>query len=120
MKNLSLLIQLCEGDEITVEDLVTFDDILATSTDQINTDLIDRQQQAREEANKEIAPDTSSASQAVNVVSDDDDEDDQDENTPENLTTSEGLQHPNELLHFSMMVNDRTHTGLIAQIADKV
>ena len=43
----NLLTQLCEDDEITVEDIVTFDDNLTTSTGQINTNLIDRRQQAR-------------------------------------------------------------------------
>ena len=76
----SLLTQLREDNEITAKDFVTFDDNLTTSTGQINTDLIDWLQQAREEAIKEIVPDTSSASQAVNVVSDDD-EDGQEENT---------------------------------------
>ena len=37
----SLLTQLREDDEITVEDLVTLDDNLTTSTGQINTDLGD-------------------------------------------------------------------------------
>ena len=36
----SLLTQLCEDDEITVEDFVIFDDNLTTSIDQINTELI--------------------------------------------------------------------------------
>ena len=71
----SLLTQLREDDEITVKDFVTFGDNLTTSTGQINTDLIDWRQQAREEAITEVAPDTSSASQAVNVVSDDDEDD---------------------------------------------
>ena len=81
--------------------------------------MIDWRQQAREEAIKEVAPDTSSASQAVNVASDDD-EDDQEENTPRHLTTSEALQHLDDLLHFSMMENDATLTGLIAEVTDKV
>ena len=71
----SLPIQLHEDDEITVADFVTFNDNLTTSTGQVNTDLIDWRQQAREQAIKEIVPDTSSASQAVNVVSDDDEDD---------------------------------------------
>ena len=54
----SLLTQLREDDEITVEDFVT-DDNLTTSTGQINTDLIDWQQQARQEAIKEVVSDTS-------------------------------------------------------------
>ena len=68
--------------------LLTFDNNLTTSTGQINTDLIDWRQQAREETFEEVAQDTTSASQAVNVVPDDD-EDDQEENTPWHLTTSE-------------------------------
>ena len=79
----SLLTQLREDDEITVENFVTFDDNLTTSTVQINNDLINWRQQAREEAVKEVLPDTSSASQAVNFVSDDDD--DQEENAPGTL-----------------------------------
>ena len=64
-------------------------------------------------------PDTSSASQAVNVVSDDD-EDDQEENTPRHLTTSQALQHFDDLLHFYMMKNFATLTGLGAEVADNV
>ena len=116
----SLLTQLREDAEITVGDFVTFDDNLTTSTGQINADLIDWRQQAREEAIKEVLPDTSSATQVLNVVSDDDDEDDQEENTPRHLTTSEPLQHLDDLLHFSMMGNDATLTGLIAEVTDKV
>ena len=62
-------------------------------------------------------PDTSSASQAVNVVSDDD-EDDQEENTPWHLTTSEA--HLDDLLHSFMMENDATLKGLIAEVTDKI
>ena len=115
----SLLTQLREDDEITVEDFVTFDDNLTTSTSQINTDLIDWRQETREEAIKEVVPDTSSANQAVNVVSDDD-EDDQEEKTPRHHTTSESLQHIDDLLHFSMMENDATLMGLIAEVTEKV
>ena len=52
----SLLTQLREDNEITVEDFVTFDDSLTTSTGQINTYLIDWRQQDREEAVKEVVP----------------------------------------------------------------
>ena len=76
-------------------------------------------QQAREEAIKEVVPDNSSASQAVNVVSDDD-EDDQEKITPRHLTTSEALQHLDDLLHFSMMENDATLTELIAEVTYKI
>ena len=86
---------------------------------QINTDLIDWRQQAREEAIKVVVPDTSSASQAVNVVSDYD-EDDQKENTPRHLITSKVLQHLDDLFRFSMLENDATLTGLIAEVTDKV
>ena len=81
--------------------------------------MIDSRQKAREEAIKELVPDNSSASQVVNVVSDNE-EDDQEENTLRHLTTSEALQHLDDLLHFSMMENDATLTGLIAEITDKV
>ena len=118
MKNLSHLTQLCEDDKITVEYFVTFDD-LTISTGQINTDLMDWRQQAWDEAFKEIVPDASSASQAVNVVSDGD-EDDQEENTPRHLTTSEALQHLYDLLHSSMMEKDATLTGLTAEVTDRV
>ena len=97
---------------MTVEIVVTFDDNLTTSTGQINTDLIDWRQQAREEAIKEVVPDTSNASQTVNFTSDDG-EDDQEENTPRHLTTSEALQHLDNLLRFPLMENDATLTGLI-------
>ena len=63
----SLLTQLCENDEITVEDFVTFDENLKISTVKINTDLIDWRQQTREEAIKKVVRDTSSASQAVST-----------------------------------------------------
>ena len=115
----SLLTQLREDHEFTVEDFVTFDDNLTASTGQINTNLIDWRQQAREEAIKEVVPDTSSASQAVNPVSDND-EDDQEENTPQHLTTSEALQHLDDLLHFSILENDATLIGLIAEVTKKV
>ena len=81
--------------------------------------MIDSRQQAREEAINDVVPDIFSASQAVNVVSDDD-EDDQEENTPRHLTKSEALQHLDDLLHFYMMENDATLTGLIAEVTDKV
>ena len=115
----SLLTQLREDDEITVEDFVTFDDNLTISTGQRNTDLTDWGQQSREEAITEVALDTSSTSQAVNVVLNED-EDDQEEKSPQCLTISEALQHFNDLLHFSMMENDATLTGLIADVTDKV
>ena len=91
---------------------------MTTSTGQVNTDLIDWRQQAREQAIKEIVPDTSSASQAVNVVSDDD-EDDQERKT-RHLTTSEALEHLDDLFHFYMMENNAKLTGLIAELTDKV
>ena len=119
MKNLkSLFTQLREDDEITVEDFVTFDDNLTTSTGQINTNLIDWRQQAQEEAIKEVVPDTSSASQTVNVVSDGD-EDDQEENTPRRLAISEALQHLDDLLNFSMMENNATLTGWLQKSQTK-
>ena len=78
----SLLTQLREDDGITVEDFVTVDSNLTMSTGQVNTDLIGWRKQAREEAIKELVVDTSSASQAVNIVlDDDDDDDDQEEKT---------------------------------------
>ena len=77
----SLLTQLREDDGITVEDFVTVDGNLTMSTGQVNTDLIGWRKQAREEAIKEVVVDTSSASQAVNIVLDDDDDDDQEEKT---------------------------------------
>ena len=106
----SLPTQLHEDDKITVEDFVTFNDNLTTSTGQVNTDLIDWRQEAREQAIKEIVPDTSSASQAVNVVSEDD-EDDQERKNPRHLTTSEALEHLDDLLHFYMMENDEHSQG---------
>ena len=55
----------------------------------------------------------------MKVVSDDD-EDDQEENAPQHLPTSEAIQHLDDLLHFSIMENDATLTGLIAEVTDKV
>ena len=75
----SLLTKLREDDGITVEDFVTVDGNLTMSTGQVNTDLIGWRKQAREEAIKEVVVDTSSASQAVNIVLDDDDDDDDDD-----------------------------------------
>ena len=92
---------------------------LTTSTCQINTDLIEWCQQLESKLLKEVVPDTSSASQAVNVVSDDD-EDDQGENTPRHVTTSEALQYLDDFLYFSMMRNDVTLTELITEVTDKV
>ena len=71
----SLLIQFREDDQTTVDDFVTFDDNLPTSTGEVNMDLIDWRQQAREEAIKEVMPDISSANQAVKVVLDNDEND---------------------------------------------
>ena len=88
-------------------------------TGQLNTDLIDWQQQTLEEAIKEVVTDTSSVSQAVNVASDDD-VNDQEKNTPWNLTTSQTFQHLDDFLHFSMMKNDATLTGLIGEVTDKI
>ena len=90
--------------------------ILTTSTGQTNADLINWRQQAREES---IKRGCTSASQAVNVVSDSD-EDDQEENTPRHLTTLEALQHLDSLPYISMMENDATITGLIGEVTDKV
>ena len=92
---------------------------LTTSTCQINTDLIEWCQQLESKLLKEVVPDTSSASQAVNVASDDD-EDDQGENTPRHVTTSEALQYLDDFLYFSMMGNDVTLTELITEVTDKV
>ena len=92
---------------------------LTTSTCQINTDLIEWCQQLESKLLKEVVPDTSSASQAVNVVSDDD-EDDQEKKTPRHLTTSEALEHLDDLFHFYTMENNATLTGLIAEVTDKV
>ena len=88
----SLLIQFREDDQTTVDDFVTFDDNLPTSTGEVNMDLIDWRQQAREEAIKEVMPDISSANQAVKVVLDND-ENDPKESNPRHLTTSGALQH---------------------------
>ena len=82
--------------------------------------MIDWRQQAREQAIKEIVPDTSSASQAVNVVSDDDEDDQEKKKNPRHLTTSEALEHLDDFFHFQMMENDATLTGLIAEVTDKV
>ena len=114
-----MLTQLHEDNEITVENFFTFDDDLTTSIGQINTYLIGQGRQAREAAIKEVVPYTSSASQAVNVVSDND-EDDQEENTTRHLTTSQARQHLDDLLHFYMMENKAPLTGLIAEVTDKI
>lgn len=106
----SLPTQLREDDDITVEDFISFDDNLTTSIGQINTDLIDWRQQAREEAIQQVLPDPSDSSHTENeeVAS----EDDEEENIPQQLSPSKALQHLEELLNFSMNQNDETLTGL--------
>ena len=55
----SLLAQLRQDDDITVEYFITFDDNLTTSIGQINTDMVDWRQQAWEDAIQEVLPDVS-------------------------------------------------------------
>ena len=50
----SLLTRLREDEKITFEDFVNLDDNLTTLAGQVNTDLTDWQQQAQEEAMKEV------------------------------------------------------------------
>ena len=76
----SLLVQLREDDDITVEDFVTFDDNLTTSIGQVNTDMVDWRQQAREDAIQEVLPDVSAIQSEV--LSDDDDDDEEDHTPP--------------------------------------
>ena len=91
-----LVTQLREDDEITIEDFVKSDNIDWSK----NTDLIDWQQEVREEAIREVIPDTSSASsQAVNIVSNDDD--DQEENNL--LAARRTLLHPHQK-HFNTLM----------------
>ena len=77
----SLLAQLREDDDITVEDFITSDDNLTTSIGQINTNKVDWRQQAREDAIQEVLPDISAIQSEV--ISDDDDDDDEEDHTPQ-------------------------------------
>ena len=115
----SLCTQLREDDEITPEVFFNFDHDLTTSAGQINTDLIDWRQQVREEAINEVLPNVSYDSQTRNEVGSDDDEEEE-EKVPPQLTTSEALQHLDDLLHFSLNKNDEQLSQLISKAMEKV
>ena len=104
----SLVAQLREDDDITVEDFITFDDNLTTSIGQINTDMVDWRQQAREDAIQE-------------VISDDDDDDDEEDHTPQQrLSATQALQNLDELLRFSLTQNNESLTTLITEATETV
>ena len=103
----SLLAQLREDDDITVEDFITFDDNLTTSIGQINTDMVDWRQQAREDAIQEVLPDVSAIQSEV--ISDDDDDDNEEDHTPQQqLSATQALQNLDELLRFSLTQNNES------------
>ena len=71
----SLFSQLSNDDEdITFEDYLTFDDNLSTSVGQINTDLVDWRETAREEAIRDVQ-----SEQGVSTISSSDDESDEED-----------------------------------------
>ena len=98
----TLLAQLRVDDDITVEDFITFDDNLTTSTGQINTDMIDWRQQAQEDAIQELSPDVSGSIQSE-VISDDDEEED---NITQQLSAIQALKNLDELLNFLLNQNN--------------
>ena len=114
----SLLAQLREDDDITVEDFITFDDNLTTSIGQINTDMVDWRQQAREDAIQEVLPDLSAIQSEV--ISDDDDDDDEDHTPQQQLSATQALQNLDELLRFSLTQNNESLTTLITEAIETV
>ena len=114
----SLLAQLREDDDITVEDFITFDDNLTTSIGQINTDMVDWRQQAREDAIQEVLPDVSAIQSEV--ISDDDNGDDEEDHTPQQLSATQALQNLDELLRFSLTQNNESLTTLITEAIETV
>ena len=115
----SLLAQLREDDDITVEDFITFDDNLTTSIGQINTDMVDWRQQAREDAIQEVLPDVSAIQSEV--ISDDDEDDDEEDHTPQQqLSATKALQNLDELLRFSLTQNNESLTTLITEAIETV
>ena len=115
----SLLAQLREDDDKTVEDFIPFDDNLTTSIGQINTDMVDSRQQAREDAIQEVLPDVSAIQSEV--ISDDDDDDDEEDHTPQQqLSATQALQNLDELLRFSLTQNNESLTTLITEATETV
>ena len=115
----SLLAQLREDDDITVEAFITFDDNLTTSIGQINTDMVDWRQQAREDVIQEVSPDVSAIQSEV--ISDDDDDDDEEDHTPQQqLSATQALQNLDELLRFSLTQNNESLTTLITEAIETV
>ena len=115
----SLLAQLREDYDKTVEDFITFDDNLTTSIRQINTDMVDWRQQAREDAIQEVLPDVSAIQSEV--ISDNDDEDDEEDHTPQQqLSATQALQNLDELLRFSLTQNNESLTTLITEAIETV
>ena len=112
----SLLAQLREDDDITVEYFITFDDNLTISIGQINTDMVDWRQQAREDVIQEVLPGVSAIQSEV--ISDDDDEED---HTPQQqLSAIQALQNLDELLRFSLTENNESLTTLITEAIETV
>ena len=74
----NLLTQLRDDKDITVEDFITFDDNVMTSPGQINTDLVDWREKAREQAIKDVALNDldSNEGQNLGVISDNENHED--------------------------------------------
>ena len=116
----SLLAQLREDDDITVEDFITFDDNVTTSIGQINTDMVDWRQQAREDAIQEVLPDVSAIQSEVVSDHDDDDDDEEDHTPQQQLSATQALQNLDELLRFSLTQNNESLTTLITEAIETV
>ena len=88
-----------------------FDDNVMKSPGQINTDLVDWREKAREEATEDVLPNDLNRNEGQNpkVISNDEDH----ENIVcSELTASQALQYLHELLEFSIAKNDETLSGL--------
>ena len=115
----SLLAQLREDDDIIAEDFITFDDNLTTSIGQINTDMVDWRQQAREDAIQDVLPNVSAIQSEV--ISDDNDDDNEEDHTPQQqLSATQTLQNLDELLRFSLTQNNESLTTLITEAIETV
>ena len=115
----TFLNQFCDDDDITVEEFITCDDNVMTSPGQINTDLVDWREKAREEAIEDVLPNDLNRNEGQNpkVISNDEDH----ENIVcSELTASQALQYLHELLEFSIAKNDETLSGLFLKVISRL
>ena len=121
MKNLRLfLLSFVKTMILNVEDFITLDDNLTTSTGQINTNMIDWRQQAREDAIQEVSLDVSSNIQSEVISGDDDDNEEEEENIPRQLSTIQALTNLDELINVLLNQNNETLTTLITEAIETV